>query len=72
MYDDGQTRERRVAVSRRGPSSIAIARGRRSPATLSAFPAQLHPVVVPHVMHLRHVPFLTIVNWPQSRHGSPS
>jgi hypothetical protein len=31
-----------------------------------------HPVVVPHVMHFRHVPFLTIVNWPQSPQGSPS
>ena len=31
-----------------------------------------HPVVVPHVMHFRHVPFRTIVNWPQSPQGSPS
>ena len=30
------------------------------------------PVVVPQVMHLRQVPLRTIVNWPQSPHGSPS
>ena len=31
-----------------------------------------HPVVVPQVMHLRQVPLRTMVNWPQSPHGSPS
>ena len=31
-----------------------------------------HPVVVPQVMHLRQVPFRTMVNWPQSPQGSPS
>ena len=33
---------------------------------------QEHPVVVPHVMHLRHVPLRTMVNWPQSPQESPS
>ena len=32
---------------------------------------QLHPDVVPQVSHLRQVPFLTMVNWPHSRQGSP-
>jgi hypothetical protein len=33
---------------------------------------QEQPVVVPHVMHLRHVPLRTMVNWPQSPQESPS
>jgi hypothetical protein len=33
---------------------------------------QEHPVVVPQVMHFKQVPLRTMVNWPQSPHGSPS
>jgi transposase len=33
---------------------------------------QEQPVVVPHVMHFRHVPLRTMVNWPQSPQASPS
>ncbi len=42
--------------------------------SVRANPASYHeqPVVVPQVMHLRQVPLRTIVNWPQSPHGSPS
>src|SRR6202790_3747494 len=34
--------------------------------------AQLHPVVPPHVLHLRHVPFRTSVKFPHSPQASPS
>jgi Sec-independent protein secretion pathway component TatC len=42
--------------------------------SVRANPASSHeqPVVVPQVMHLRQVPLRTMVNWPQSPHGSPS
>ncbi len=42
--------------------------------SMRANPASDHeqPVVVPQVMHLRQVPLRTMVNWPQSPHGSPS
>lgn len=33
---------------------------------------QEQPVVVPQVMHFRQVPLRTMVNCPQSPHGSPS
>src|SRR3974390_153964 len=33
---------------------------------------QLHPVVPPHVLHFRHVPFRTSVKFPHSPHASPS
>jgi len=33
---------------------------------------QLHPVVEPHVSHLRQVPFLTSVKLPHSPQASPS
>ena len=33
---------------------------------------QLQPLVSPQVSHFRHVPFRTIVHWPQFRQGSPS
>ena len=33
---------------------------------------QLHPVVEPHVSHLRHVPFLRSVKLPHSPQASPS
>ena len=33
---------------------------------------QEQPVVVPQVMHFKHVPLRTMVNWPQSPQGSPS
>ena len=32
---------------------------------------QLHPVVPPQELHLRHDPFLTIVKLPHSEHESP-
>ena len=35
-------------------------------------PAQLHPVVLPHVSHFRHVPFRTSVKFPHSGQLSPS
>jgi len=31
-----------------------------------------HPVVLPQVVHFRQVPLRTSVNWPHSRHASPS
>ena len=31
-----------------------------------------HPLVAPHVLHLRHVPFLTKVKFPHSPQASPS
>jgi len=31
-----------------------------------------HPVVLPHVLHLRHVPLRTKVKFPHSPHASPS
>ena len=34
--------------------------------------AQLHPVVLPQVSHLRHVPFRTMVKFPHSGHASPT
>ncbi len=34
--------------------------------------SQLQPVVEPQVSHLRQVPFLTKVRWPQTGQGSPS
>jgi hypothetical protein len=33
---------------------------------------QLHPVVLPHVSHFKHVPFRTNVKFPHSPHASPS
>jgi hypothetical protein len=33
---------------------------------------QLHPVVLPHVSHLRQVPFLKSVKLPHSPQASPS
>src|SRR5262249_26362625 len=51
-------------------SSITFAASRRLADKTS--PAHEHPVVVPQVMHFKHVPFRTMVNWPQSPHGSPS
>ena len=37
-----------------------------------ALPHHEHPVVLPHVSHLRHVPFLTSVKFRHSEHISPS
>jgi hypothetical protein len=34
--------------------------------------SQLHPVVLPHVSHFRHVPFLTIVKFEHSGQASPT
>jgi hypothetical protein len=34
--------------------------------------AHEHPVVLPHVLHLRHVPFRTKVKFPHSPQASPS
>src|SRR5262249_3858986 len=42
--------------------------GPKRPATL----IQLHPVVPPHVSHLRHVPLRTRVKLPHSPQASPS
>jgi hypothetical protein len=36
------------------------------------FVAHEHPVVLPHVSHLRHVPFRTIVKFWHSGQASPS
>jgi hypothetical protein len=33
---------------------------------------QLHPLVLPHVSHFKHVPFRTIVKFPHSPQLSPS
>jgi hypothetical protein len=33
---------------------------------------QLHPVVPPHVLHFKHVPFRTSVKFPHSPQASPS
>jgi hypothetical protein len=33
---------------------------------------QLHPVVLPHVSHFKHVPLRTKVKFPHSPHASPS
>jgi hypothetical protein len=50
--------------------SASPATPQKSARTFSKY--QEHPVVVPHVMHFKHVPFRTMVNWPQSPQGSPS
>ena len=52
----------------RGRPACRLTPGRCSPRVAS----HEQPVVVPQVMHLRQVPLRTIVNWPQSPHGSPS
>ena len=50
-------------------SAVSSFSHRPSPALLST---QLHPVVPPHVSHLRHVPFRTSVKLAHSGHDSPS
>lgn len=50
-----------------GRSARPLAPHRDSPGV-----AHEHPVVVPHVTHLRQVPLRTSVNWPHSRQASPS
>jgi len=32
----------------------------------------MQPLVAPQLVHFKHEPLRTIVNWPHSPHGSPS
>ena len=52
------------------PDSLPAAESALSPATGQL--SQEHPLVAPHVMHFRQLPFRTRVNEPQSLHASPS
>lgn len=43
-----------------------------APETPKSRNIQLHPVVEPHVLHFKHVPFRTSVKLPHSPHESPT